>query len=664
MQPMKAKKRVTLDVECYKDYFEVGVRNLDTGNTLVFEQYEGQPLDRDLLGKVLRVCQIITFNGNSYDIPMVYYALTGASNIQLKRASDAIIQQNLRPWEFERTFSVRIPKIDHIDLIEVAPGQASLKIYGGRVHTRHMQDLPIEPDASISPEQRPQLVSYNGNDLNVTKDLRASLIPQLELRERMSEEYGMDLRSKSDAQIAEAVIKSQIEALTGTRPERPKFPAGTAFNYQVPDFISYTTPVMLEVLDMVRNARFVVEANGSVAMPEELTDADVTIGTSVYRMGIGGLHSSESSVTHIADDDTLLIDRDVASYYPAIILGQGLYPKHLGPVFLKVYKTIVDRRLAAKRSGDKVTADSMKIAINGSFGKLGSKWSCLYSPHLMIQVTISGQLALLMLIEMLEEAGIPVVSANTDGVVIKCPKARQDDLNAIVAEWERRTTFETEETQYQALYSRDVNNYIAVKTDGKVKLKGAYAEPGLQKNPANQIAIAAAVDALTKAVPVERTLAACKDITKFVTVRQVNGGAVYGHCEFDPKAKVAEKKAILAREGWHEWPEPGVWTNDDYTLSMSRDEAYKHVTQAQLKDARYLGKAVRWYYGIGETRDIRYKTNGNTVSRSRGAVPLMTLPGEFPTDVDLNWYAREALSILRDVGHPAYQWDGKLDHLI
>jgi len=661
---MKAKKRVTLDVECYRDYFEVGVRNIDTGNTLVFEQYEGHPLDRDLLGKVLRVCQIITFNGNSYDIPMVYYALTGASNIQLKRASDAIIQQNLKPWEFERTFSVRIPKIDHIDLIEVAPGQASLKIYGGRVHTRHMQDLPIEPDASISPEQRPQLVSYNGNDLNVTKDLRASLIPQLELRERMSDEYGMDLRSKSDAQIAEAVIKSQIESLTGTRPERPKFPAGTAFNYQVPDFIGYTTPVMLEVLDMVRSARFVVEANGSVAMPEDLTGADVTIGTSVYRMGIGGLHSSESSVTHIADDDTLLIDRDVASYYPAIILGQGLYPKHLGPVFLKVYKTIVDRRLAAKRSGDKVTADSLKITINGSFGKFGSKWSCLYSPHLMIQVTITGQLALLMLIEMLEEAGIPVVSANTDGVVIKCPKARQDDLNAIVADWEARTNFETEETQYSALYSRDVNNYIAVKTDGKVKLKGAYAEPGLQKNPANQIAIAAAVDALTKAVPVEQTLAACKDITKFVTVRQVNGGAVYGHCEFDPKAKVAEKKAILAREGWHEWPEPGVWTNDDYTLSMSRDEAYKHVTQAQLKDARYLGKAVRWYYGIGETRDIRYKTNGNTVSRSRGAVPLMTLPDEFPTDVDLNWYAREALSILRDVGHPAYQWDGKLDHLI
>ncbi|MCQ4311709.1 hypothetical protein NAV33_07345 [Pseudomonas stutzeri] len=661
---MREKKRVVLDVECYKDYFEVGVRNIDTGNTLVIELYEGHPLDRELLGRVMRVCQIFTFNGNSYDIPMVYYALTGASNIQLKRASDAIIQQNLKPWEFERAFSIRIPKIDHIDLIEVAPGQASLKIYGGRVHTQRMQDLPVEPDASITPELRPQLVSYNGNDLNATSDLRAKLIKQLELRERMSAEYGMDLRSKSDAQIAEAVIKAQIEALTGFRPERPKFPAGTAFNYQIPDFIRYTTPVMLDVLEMVREARFVVESNGSVAMPDELTGADVSIGNSIYRMGIGGLHSSESSVTHIADDDTLLIDRDVRSYYPEIILGQSLFPKHLGPVFLKVYRTIVERRLKAKDAGDKVTADSLKITINGSFGKFGSKWSCLYSPHLMIQVTITGQLALLMLIEMLEVAGIPVVSANTDGVVIKCPKARQDDLNAIVADWEARTNFETEETQYSALFSRDVNNYIAVKTDGSVKLKGAFAEPGLQKNPANQIAIAAAVDALTKGVPVEETLAACKDITKFVTVRQVNGGAVYGHCEFDPKARVGEKKALLEREGWCEWPEPGVWTNEDYTLSMSRDEAYKHVTQAQLKHARYLGKAVRWYYGVGETRDIRYKTNSNTVSRSRGAVPLMDLPEEFPNDVDLTWYAREAVSILRDVGHPAYQWDAKLDHLI
>lgn len=660
---MKEKRKVVLDVECYKDYFQVGVKNIETGNVVNFELYEGQTLDIQKLDRVLRMCQIFTFNGNSYDIPMTAYALTGATNIQLKRLSDKIITSNLKSWQLEKSLGFRIPEIDHIDLIEVAPGQASLKIYGGRVHTPRMQDLPVEPDASITDELRPLLVSYNNNgDLPATINLRAALVEQIALRERMSEEYGMDLRSKSDAQIAEAVIKAQMERVTGIKPQRPEFPEGTTFRFKVPDFISYQTDTMQEVLDMVRNADFVVTDTGGVKMPEELDSANVVIGNSVYRMGIGGLHSSESSAVHLADEDTILVDRDVASYYPAIILGQGLYPKHLGPGFLKVYKSIVDRRLKAKREGDKVTADSLKITINGSFGKFGSKWSTLYSPHLMIQVTITGQLSLLMLIEAIELAGIPVVSANTDGVVIKCPVNQRDTLLETVAEWEAKTGFETEETEYAALYSRDVNNYIAIKPDGKAKLKGAYAPAGLMKNPANQISIEAAVEYLTKGTPIDETIQSCRDLTKFLTVRQVQGGAIQGYSEFNSKAKVAEKVACLKRAGWEEWPTKGTWTNADYTNTTSREEAYKLATE--IRDPVYLGKAVRWYYGVGETRDIRYKTNRNAVPRSRGAVPTMDLPDEFPSDIDYRWYIREAYSILKDVGHPRFQWNKQLDDLI
>jgi hypothetical protein len=306
--------------------------------------------------------------------------------------------------------------------------------------------------------------------------------------------------------------------------------------------------------------------------------------------------------------------------------------------------------------------DGKKVAINGSFGKLGSKWSTLYSPDLMIQVTITGQLALLMFIEALEEAGIPVVSANTDGVVFKCPASRRPDVDAIVATWEKATGFETEETRYKALYSRDVNNYIAIKPDGKIKLKGAYAQAGLQKNPTNEIAVEAAVKYLSQGVPVEETVGNCGDLTKFVTVRQVQGGAIQGYSDFNSKAKVAEKLACLTRNGWSEWPQKGTWTNDDFTLSMSREDAYKHC--GKVRDPVYLGKAIRWYYGIGETRDIRYKINNNAVPRSRGAVPVMNLPDELPSDLNFDWYVREAFSILRDVGHPKFQYHDQFEDLI
>lgn len=598
------------DIETYVNYFLVCFRRVDRDTPRAFEFYKGHPLDVETIKRILRNHRVVSFNGRSYDVPMLTLALSGATNAQLKRASDDIILGDLRPWQFEEKYEVKPPAyLDHIDLIEVAPGQAGLKIYGGRIHSKRMQDLPIEPDEIITPEQRPTLVAYCGNDLQTTIDLYNTLLPQVELRNTMSVQYGEDLRSKSDAQIAEAVIRSQVQKLTGRRVMKPDFSTvDRTFRYRAPSYIQYQTEQLKEVLRLVQNAKFVVSSNGSVEMPKALADAKIEIGKGVYRMGIGGLHSSEKSTSHVVDDNTILVDRDVASYYPSIILTQSLAPKHLGSPFLKVYRKIVEERLNAKRqvelcnkSGDKdgaarnkVVADSLKITINGSFGKFGSKYSTLYSPNLMIQVTVTGQLSLLLLIETLELRGIPVVSANTDGIVIKCPKEKYDLMNAIILDWEIATGFETEETRYRALHSRDVNNYIAIGVNGKVKTKGAFAYAGLQKNPSNEVCIDAVVAYLRDGTPIEDTIDACEDIRKFVTIRQVRGGA--------------------------------------------------------HKDGEYLGKAVRYYYAEGEAGTIKYVTNGNIVPRTEGAKPLMELPDSLPNDIDYEFYCREAYAILDDLG--------------
>lgn len=241
----------------------------------------------------------------------------------------------------------------------------------------------------------------------------------------------------------------------------------------------------------------------------------------------------------------------------------------------------------------KAETDGKKISCNSSFGKFGSKWSKLYSPDMLINVTLTGQLSLLMLIETLESEGIPVVSANTDGVVIKCPRSKEPLMNLIIWEWEQITGFETEETRYKALFSKDVNNYIALKNDSKVKLKGLYAPTGLMKNPTNAICVRAVIENLTKGTPIERAVRKCDDIRQFITVRKVEGGAVW---------------------------------ND-----------------------QYLGRVVRWYYA-GLPGAIHYKSNGYTVARSEGARPVMTLPDSLPSDIDYAWYIREAHSILEDVG--------------
>lgn len=655
------KERLVFDTEVYRNYFCAAFASVETGKVAFIEMGAGQTLDYNRLGWIMTNFTVLSFNGIGFDIPIISLALCGKNTSQLKDAANKIIQEQMRPSDVLRSMRVRSIKdsVDHIDLMEVAPLQGGLKTYGGRMHVPRMQDLPFHHATVLSPEQMAIVRWYCVNDLTQTAFLNANLKEQIQLREQMTQQYGVDLRSKSDAQIAEAVIGHELEKLNRDRPKRPEIPVGTSYRYTVPQFMRFETPLLNWALDIVAKANFVVGEHGSVDMPKEIGDLELAIAGNVYRMGIGGLHSSETRVACVADENTLLLDRDVTSYYPAIILNLGLFPQHLGRNFLRVYQTIVDRRIAAKDAGNKVVADSLKITVNGSFGKLGSKWSILYAPDLLIQTTVTGQLSLLMLIELLEMRSIKVVSANTDGVVISCPKHLHALYLEIVKYWEELTGFKTEEAKYSAYYGRDVNNYIAVKApdkDGKVKTKtkGAYAETGLSKNPANRICVDAVEALLIKNVPISDTIRKCKDLRKFITVRKVKGGAVKVYSRLPPPAHNT-KEELLQLAKYVEVAD-GQWRayHGGEFSEMALDSAYARACDelSVPADTLYLGVTVRWYYSTKEgTSEIVSATSGNKVPRSDGARPCMELPTEFPEDLDFEWYENETNKILREIAY-------------
>lgn len=669
LRASQARERLLFDIECYPNFFCASFRSATTGRAIIINNEEDEEqldeYDRNKLRWILENFTTVGFNSLNYDLPITTLAIAGKRTELLKAASDLIVTQNFSARDVLRQYRVKpLQSIDHIDLIEVAPLFASLKIYGGRLHTPRMQDLPFPPDRVLNDAQKACVLWYNANsDLTSTGFLHESLKAEIDLRTQMSNEYGIDLRSKSDAQIAEAVIGHELRKLLGKKIDRPQIDPGTSFKYQVPSFIRYSTPLMKWALDVVANARFVVTDYGNAAMPKEIKDLCITIANSTYRMGIGGLHSSEKTCAHVADEEYEIIDKDVTSYYPSIILNLGLFPDHLGPSFLQVYRNIVSRRVAAKRAGDKVTANSLKITINGSFGKLGNAYSIFYSPHLLIQVTVTGQLSLLMLIERLELAGISVVSANTDGIVIKCKRSMRAQMDAIVKGWEQDTGFETEETLYSAIYSRDVNNYIAIKPDGTTKNKGAYANPWrngslsaecLHKNPTATICIDAVEQFLTKGTPIMTTVESCTDIRKFVHVRNVKGGAVKVWSRTPPPPHKSEAE-LIQMAGYVRFTDD-TWVEPDDKLgryAMNTERAYKKAWDALSTEGKteYLGKSIRWYYAKGEKGAIVYANSGNKVPRTEGAMPLMDLPKEFPQDVDTNWYITECEKILTEIGY-------------
>ena len=655
------KRKLDTDVESYWNYFLVALQDKKTGEQFEYSMFGRNARlnkeDRRSLRRVITRNHIETFNGRNYDMLLIIAATLGYSCEELKLLTNDIIEGNMKPWDIEREYKFKVPDSDHVDLIEVAIGKASLKIYNGRVHGRRLQDLPYPHDKELTRQEADNVCDYCFNDLEATNNLSAALAGQLDLRNELTKIHGIDLRSKSDAQVAEAIIRKEMWRLTGKceKADPKEWGIGREFYYKPPAFLKFKSPKLKAIFETICNTPFKIGKGGYVNLPEELKAEKIRINDGVYTLGIGGLHSNEKSTTHLSDADYILRDSDVTSYYPSIILALRLFPKQLGRTFLKIYKGIVEDRVHAKhmvaeleekikKLNDpdsiaaaevekrkwQIAADGGKIMVNGSFGKFGSKWSILYSPPLLIQTTITGQLSLLMLIEALEDIGIEVVSANTDGIIAKIPRWMENEYHDVLTWWQNATGFNMEFTDYSGVYSRDVNSYIAIGTNGKVKTKGAYSMGALSNNPQTEICIDAVIAQLTGKGTIISTIKECKDIRKFITLRTVNGGAI--------------------------WPV---------------DANGKHVPR--VLDGEFLGKAIRWYYAKDIDWAIHYKKptksgTHNKVPKSDGARPIMEFtdtksseikldtkgkpvnPYVLPKDVDYAWYMRRSYEILEEIG--------------
>lgn len=651
------------DTECFPNYWLLKVRPLH-GATRAWELRAGQRFtveqSRAILAAFEGYCAV-SFNGRGYDVWMIGAAASGYTPAELKALNDTIIVQRVKPWEIPDL--PRWDPPDHIDIMEVAPGAGSLKQYAGRIHAHRMQDLPYPPDEVLTPEQADEVARYCENDLDVLAHLYAECEPLLQLREALSERYGIDLRSKSDAQVAEAVLRKRCEQATGQRIYRPEPRGLDAVRYRPPSFVQFAHPELQHALALITEATFYAGASGNIEVPPSLDKLVINLGRSSYKIGIGGLHSQEHCVTYRSGPDMQLRAPDVASYYPSLILNSADWPPALGPAFLSEYRAIKDERLAAKRlqatlakgSPEYVTAraanEGGKIMINGTFGKTGSVFSVLYAPSMLLQTTLTGQLSLLMLIEWHEHYGIPVVSANTDGLVIACPRHLVATSDALIAEWQRRTGLEMENADWSALYARDVNNYFAVTPSGEVKRKGEYSRAGLveKKNPDCEVCSDAVAEFLARGTPLEQSIYGCTDVRKFVTMQKVDGGGIKLWGDGPRKTdKVRDMVPRLEAHGWQQTTR-GRWAHPHWKEPMPTTEAYAASFEPQRPE--YLGKVVRWYYSTQAPGPIVYAARNATVSLSYGAHPCMTLPDRVPADLDFAWYIDKARAILQDVGY-------------
>lgn len=593
-------KYIFLDVECFTNYFLICLKS-STGDTFHYELHSTSTPDRYQALQVLKTYKSIGFNSKKYDLPMIYGFLSGYDNLELKKLSDELILGNNGHWKVlqQRNLEHFKSVFDHIDIFE--PAKASLidktdfdlglKMYGARMHTKTLQDLPLDPDAIILPEQYELLRKYCYNDVEITIELYERLKDVIDLRVRLGERYDTDLRSMSDPQIAEAIIKKRL----GLTKVDNGFNPLNKYTYTPPSYINLKTSDCIDLLIDIANTTFKLSEFGKIIKPDNLTNRKINIGGVNYTFGIGGLHSIEKNIGYQEDSDYFLIDADVSSYYPSVIINNEFAPKQLGKPFIAEFKLIKIERMEFKNSSIlevKKDAECLKIVLNGAFGKYGSPYSIFYSPENLLATTLTGQLSVLMLIEMVSEKGIEIVSANTDGITIKCKHSNKEVLGNIFNEWQTITSLDLEFTNYKSIHYISVGNYLAITKEGKVKSKGFSILDVLHLKPKYAVCLQAVIEYLKNKTDIEEYIRSVKDLRAFIVCSKVKGGA--------------------------------VWKGEK------------------------IGKVVRWYYGL-QGENVYYCQSSNKVQLSEKAEVVMTLPDEFPKDIDYNKYVEITRGLLNDL---------------
>jgi len=406
--------------------------------------------------------------------------------------------------------------------------RVSLKRLEFEMDLENIEEMPIKHDKkSLTTEEINLTIQYCHNDVMATYEFYKVTTGdtdhplykgnnQIELRQDIEEEFGIPCLNYSDSKIGDEMIKKFYCQEKGIQysdlPKKGFFRKEVKVRHCIADYITFQTPELQKFLDRISKER--------LTMKDDFKESLEFFGNT-YTFAKGGLHTENKPEIFEADNDTIIVDWDVSSYYPAIIINNGRYPAHLGKEFLLGYKAMFDKRLelkplAKKDKKIKGIVGALKLAVNSVYGKSSDMQNWIYDRQLTMFTTITGELSLLMLIEAYELADIHVISANTDGVTIMVKKCYIDKMDEINKWWMETTKYELERTDYQKIIFSTVNDYLAIKTDGEIKKKGDFlTDFELHKNKSARIVPIALEAYYVHDIPVATTICNHSNIFDF-----------------------------------------------------------------------------------------------------------------------------------------------------
>jgi hypothetical protein len=493
------------DVETYKCIFSAGFIHAETGKELHYEVSDRVDQSQEL-SEFLRSLEyyghrLVGFNNEHFDWPVVDYVwrmISGGEQFTSAHAyekASSIINSprgdwshSIPPWK-RRIKQIDLFKIHHFDNKARSVSLKKLEIAMG---SDKVIDLPYDPASDLNDEQRDNLIHYMMHDCRETLKFYNYSLDQIAFREELSKEYPSmgDVINFNDTKIGKKLFEQELES-AGTScyvkvdgRKKPRQTERSTIN--IGDLISPKVVFTNDSFERVKQwlSSQVISGYYTNGFLKSGDEATCEVNGFQYHFGQGGIHGSVSRKSVTSDDDWQIWDWDVASYYPNIAITHGMFPEHLSFTFVDSYSALFERRKQYAKGTPQNAA--YKLALNGVYGASNDAYSCFYDPQYTMSVTINGQLLLCVLAEWLLFAPdgdsqtnldeyIQMLQINTDGLTVKIHRSLVPRMHEVCKLWEDWTGLTLESQQYTSMHIRDVNNYIAVKTDGSIKRLGAYA---------------------------------------------------------------------------------------------------------------------------------------------------------------------------------------------
>jgi hypothetical protein len=476
------------DLETYPNVFTAAFKHPATGTRMLFEISDRHNDIYTLIDFLTALkgtrCRMVGFNNIGFDYPIIHfiienYHLNPTVSDIYNKAADIIAT----PWEhrFDNVIwdqDIHIPQIDlyKIHHFDNESRRTSLKMLEFNMRSDNIKDLPYAPGTPLTDPQKDVLIEYNNHDVDETEKFYFESIPMIEFREQLSEKYGRNFLNHNDTKIGKDYFIMKLEQeipgscymyIDNKRTPRQTIRPSIRLADAILPYIQFKQPEFQRIKQWL-SSQVITETKGI------FNDLKATVNGFDFVFGLGGIHGSIESQTIYSDDDFVIIDADVASYYPNLAIANRLYPEHLSEQFCDIYKDVFEqRRQYAKGTPENAM---LKLALNGVYGDSNSKYSPFYDPLYTMKITINGQLLLCLLAEYLIMyiPGLEMVQINTDGLTVKCPRGQLGRYYSLCYWWQDFTKLELEYAEYSRMFIRDVNNYIAEYESGKIKRKGAY----------------------------------------------------------------------------------------------------------------------------------------------------------------------------------------------